>query len=92
MTISQLIISLLPGGKLPVVPNFADAEVPAASAASSDVFTLANAPTPPISLHLSLNGIRLTAGQDYTLAANTITMDAAITPGTTDVFVADYRF
>ena len=32
------------------------------------------------------------AGQDYTLAGNTITMGAAETPAAGDVFVCDYRY
>jgi hypothetical protein len=56
------------------------------------VFTLAQSPNPPTSLHLYLNGIRLTAGQDFSLVENTITINAGETPATNDVFVADYRY
>ena len=92
MTLQQLEQDLLAGFKIPAATNFVDAEVPAVSAASSDVFTLSQTPNPPISLHLYLNGIRLTAGQDFTLVGNTITINAAETPTSNDVFVADYRF
>jgi hypothetical protein len=92
MTLAQLEAELLSGLVIPKPINFADAEVPTPSVPSSNVFTLANTPNPPISLHVYLNGVRLTAGQDFTLVGNTITIDAAETPGVNDVFVADYRF
>lgn len=92
MTLAQLEAELLNGLVIPKAVNFVDAEVPTPSTPSSDVFTLANTPAPPISLHVYLNGIRLTAGQDFTLVGNTITIDAAETPGINDVFIADYRY
>lgn len=64
----------------PVVPNFADEEIPGGLIDGMNVtFTLANAPNPAASLLLSLNGMlqHQGIGFDYTLSGNTITMSLA---------------
>lgn len=40
----------------------------------NDTFTLANTPAPATSLQLTLQGVLLIAGTDYTLSGDTITM------------------
>jgi hypothetical protein len=72
--------------------SFADAEVPGGLINGVNVtFTLANAPTPAVSLQLTRNGLTLTAGIDYTLTASTITFLAGATPQTGDGLIAWYR-
>lgn len=56
-------------------PNFIFDEMPQGSFDSvNKVFTLIGAPSPPTSLQLYLNGSLLSAGTDYSLSGNTITM------------------
>ncbi len=71
-------------------PVFVDSETPSGTINGSNVtFTLANTPTAG-SLHLYLNGARLSAGGvDYTLATATITF--VVAPKTGNIMLADYR-
>jgi hypothetical protein len=59
---------------------------------TNDAFTLANTPTTG-TLRLFKNGIRQRAGSgnDYTLAADTITFEAGNVPQTGDILLADYK-
>jgi|ERR1017187_1346461 hypothetical protein len=73
--------------------NFSDVETPSGLLNSSNVtYTLTNAPNPPASLNLFLNGIWQLegAGNDYALSGNTITMGVA--PPSTYVMRASYRY
>lgn len=54
----------------------------------NDTFTLVAAPNPPGSLILERNGITLTEGNDFTLAANVITFLAGAIPITGNLVVA----
>jgi hypothetical protein len=57
-----------------------------------DTFTLANAPSPALSLHLTKNGqLMLAAGSDFTLTTNSIVFVAGAIPLTGDVLRASYR-
>lgn len=94
-TFTQLTAEII--GFIPVVktPTIVDAEVPVAAAATTGLasqFTLANTPNPPASLHLYLNGIRLTSGVDYTLTGNAVAIANGGSVASNDVFGADYRF
>lgn len=80
----------------PVVPNFADAEVPIGIIDGTNAtFTLAHPPKPTASLILWRNGIGQTQGKDYTLSGSTITFLAASAPQTganVDALIAWYRW
>lgn len=70
-----------------------ESETPAGTIDGTNVtFTLANAPVAG-TLKLYKNGMRQNAGagNDYTLATNTITFLAGNIPQTGDVLLADYR-
>jgi len=72
--------------------NFVDNETPGGDLDGMDVtYALADAPSPVASLHLYMNGLRLSEGgsNDYTLSGSTITFTSA--PISTDVILADYR-
>jgi hypothetical protein len=73
---------------------FADAETPLGTFDGvNTVFRLLHVPDPPLSLELILNGVVLTQGIDYTLAANVITFTSP--PSETfadDPFLASYRY
>ena len=74
--------------------NFADAEVPSGTVDGANaVFTLLHTPV-GASLELARNGLTLKAGagNDYTLAAGTITFQAGAIPQTGDTLQAWYRF
>ncbi len=86
-----LLASYRYGGLLPGV-TFVDAETPAGSINGvNTTFTLANTPSSPGSVHLYLNGLRMSPGVDFTISGNTITFLAGSTPQTGDVLVASYR-
>jgi hypothetical protein len=53
-------------------------------------FTLVNVPVPARSLHLYMNGLRLSSAGDYSLSGAGITFVAA--PHASSVLLADYRF
>jgi len=81
------------GGGSGLLPSFSDSETPSGAINGSNLmFILAFAPSPAASLDLSLNGLLMKQGVDYTLSANTVTFLAASTPQTGDVMVASYRY
>lgn len=72
---------------------FADNEVPMGILNSvNSSFTLANVPNPPSSLHVSLNGLRLTPASDFTLTGPVITFIGIDVPNAGDHILADYRY
>lgn len=74
------------------LPVFIEAETPAGTIDGTNLaFTLASTPGPLVSLRLFRNGIRLTQGSDYTIAANKITFVQGAQPQAGDVLLADYR-
>jgi len=72
--------------------NFADGEIPTGAVNGSNVtFTLANAPSPALSLQLFLNGQLLSpVGVDYTLVTATITLNTA--PPVGSMIICWYRY
>jgi hypothetical protein len=81
------------GSATGVYPGFSDAEVPSGAInGSNTVFTLAFTPSPAGSLELYLNGLRLDAGVDYSLSANTVTFFVGSTPQAGDLLLASYRY
>ncbi len=75
-----------------LLPTYRDAETPGGIVDGSNaVFTLAAAPLPAASLQLNRNGVSLTQGPDYTLAAGNITFAAGAVPQPGDVLTAWYR-
>lgn len=75
------------------VINFADDIVPDGTIdGSNDVFTLPQAPNPPASLDLYLNGLHLTPGIAYTLEGDTITYETAYIPAVGDTHISSYRY
>ena len=73
--------------------NFADSEVPAGAQNGSNLtFTVQAAPNPSNSLKLYRNGIRLSAGSDYHLVGNVVTLVVSSAPLPSDTLVADYRY
>ena len=76
-----------------VFPGFADSEAPSGAInGSNTVFSLAFSPSPAGSLELYLNGLRLDANIDYSLASNTITFFTGSTPQAGDLLLASYRY
>lgn len=72
--------------------GFVDAEIPGGAANGSNTsFTLANAPSPALSLELFRNGLLMSQGGDYTLSSNAITFLSASIPQTGDVLLTSYR-
>jgi hypothetical protein len=55
------------------------------------VFTLSQSPSPGASLTVFLNGLRMSAGVDYTLSGTTITFASASVPQTGDILLCSYR-
>jgi hypothetical protein len=73
-------------------PNFSDAEVPVGLVNGANVsFTLNAVPIPTASITLYRNGVLQKAGQDYSLAGNSIQFLAGSTPQTGDTLLASYR-
>ncbi|MGA2739730.1 MAG: hypothetical protein ABSG65_20100 [Bryobacteraceae bacterium] len=73
-------------------PNFTDAEVPAGLVNGANVsFALSMVPVPTSSLYLYRNGVLQKAGQDYTLAGNSIQFLVGSTPQASDTLLASYR-
>jgi hypothetical protein len=73
-------------------PNFTDAEVPAGLVNGANVsFTLSSGPIPTSSVALYRNGVLQKAGQDYSLAGNTIQFLTVSTPQIGDTLLASYR-
>ena len=86
-----LLASYRYGGTLAGV-TFVDAETPSGSINGvNTTFTLATTPSSPGSVHIYLNGLRMSPGVDYTISGSTITFLAGSTPQTGDVLVASYR-
>ncbi|HML15470.1 MAG TPA: hypothetical protein VK419_00530 [Bryobacteraceae bacterium] len=76
-----------------IVPSYSDDETPSGAINGSNTsFTLVNAPSPPASLSLYLNGLLMTQGIDYTLSGNAISFLTASTPQSGDLLVASYRY
>jgi len=81
------------GGGGGIFTNFSDGEVPTGAVnGANTVFTLAFPPSPPASLELFLNGLRMRSGADYQLSGNTVTFFVASTPQTGDLLLAAYRY
>ena len=73
-------------------PLFSDAETPGGLINGiNGAFTLARAPSPTASLSLSLNGLELAQGIDYTLGGSTITFNGAV-PQSGDILLGSYRY
>jgi hypothetical protein len=73
-------------------PTFVDGETPAGLINGvNSVFTLANSPNPPESLHIYRNGLLLKSGTDYTLSTNTINFLSGAIPQAGDLLTAVYR-
>lgn len=73
---------------------FVDAATPTGTVdGSNNVFTLASAPNPSVSLQIYRNGAlqRPGSGNDYVLSGSTITFQTGATPQTGDVLLAYYR-
>jgi hypothetical protein len=72
--------------------QFVDGELPGGLQNNvNQTYNLAQAPNPPASLDLTLNGIRQQQGVNYTLAGSTIVYLTSI-PGPADVQLAYYRY
>jgi hypothetical protein len=73
--------------------NFADSEIPAGALNGVNLqFTIQAPPNPSNSLKLYRNGIRLSAGPDFTLVGNVITLTTSNVPQSSDTLAADYRY
>jgi hypothetical protein len=85
-TLSATVASLVP------VPTFVDFEIPAGSIdGTNPVFVLSAAPSPASSLVLHKNGMKLSAGGDYSISGNTILFAAGAVPQPGDLIVSSYR-
>ncbi|HET8548800.1 MAG TPA: hypothetical protein VFL57_12375 [Bryobacteraceae bacterium] len=72
---------------------FVDGETPGGVIDGANVtFTLASVPAPASSLLLFRNGLLLRPGLDYSLSAQTITLNTASAPAPADTLIANYRF
>ncbi len=81
------------GGGGGVSGAFADAETPGGTLnGTNTTFVLTHTPDPASSLTVFRNGLRMAAGVDYTLSANTITFFVASVPQTGDQLLANYRY
>lgn len=73
--------------------TFVDEEIPTGTIDGVNAaFTLTQSPNPAKSLQLFKNGIAMTPGVDYNLAANTITYVAGAIPQAGDAHVCWYRY
>lgn len=73
---------------------FVDAATPTGAIdGSNNVFTLASAPNPSVSLQIYRNGAlqRPGSGNDYVLSSNTVTFQTGATPQSGDILLAYYR-
>jgi hypothetical protein len=85
-TLSATVASLVP------VPTFVDFEIPAGSIdGTNPVFVLSAAPSPASSLVLHRNGMKLSAGGDYSISGSTILFAAGAVPQPGDLLVSSYR-
>ena len=72
--------------------DIVDAETPSGVVDGANaVFTLADAPSPPASLELYLNGIRQKADFDYVLSGNKLQFVSAAVPQPGDTLLGSYR-
>lgn len=72
--------------------SFVDADTPAGIVDGSNrAFLLTASPNPTASLMLYRNGVLLKAGQDYSLAVQTVTFIPELTPAPGDTLLATYR-
>jgi hypothetical protein len=77
---------------LPSVPTFVDSETPVGVIDGSNAsFVLSAAPSPPTSLVVYRNGMRLSPGADYSLSGNTIVFTKGAIPNLGDSINATYR-
>lgn len=78
----------------PIAASFST-EIPSGAIdGTNTVFALAHPPNPPASLRLYRNGLRMSAGNDFTLTGNTISFvnDPNAIPEPGAVLIADYRW
>jgi len=72
--------------------SFVDQETPSGTMDGVNAaFTLSQTPNPTTSLAVYRNGVRLTAGEDYTLSGATITFITGLQPQPGDILVCFYR-
>jgi hypothetical protein len=81
------------GGGTSAGSNFVDGEVPSGIINGLNVtFVLAHIPSPASSLHLFLNGVRLSSPLDYSVTAFSGSVVFATAPRPSDQIFADYRY
>ncbi len=74
------------------IPSFADSEIPGGTINGANTsFTLANSPSPVLSLRLYKNGMLLQQNADYTLSGANITFANGAVPQNGDSLLASYR-
>jgi hypothetical protein len=86
-------VSLPPGTQIAYLQSvqFSDDETPAGAVDGvNKIFTWANAPSPPSSLMVFLNGVKQSLGGDYTQAGAATTMNTA--PPVGSVITGSYRY
>jgi hypothetical protein len=72
--------------------GFVDQQIPTGAINGVNItFTLSQTPSPSASLTVSLNGLHLSAGVDYTLAGAVITFLSGTVPQTGDILLCSYR-
>jgi hypothetical protein len=77
---------------LPSVPTFVDSETPVGLIDGvNPTFALSAAPSPPTSLIVYRNGLRLTPGSDYSLSGNIIVFTKDAIPNSGDLITVTYR-
>jgi hypothetical protein len=77
---------------LPSVPTFVDSETPVGLVdGSNPTFVLSAAPSPPTSLVVYRNGMRLSPGSDYSLSGDTIVFTKGAIPNVGDLINSTYR-
>lgn len=82
-----------PGSGTGTGGNFADGELPQGYLDGQNrIFSLAQAPNPPQSLHVYYNGLRLTSGVDYSVSGAQFVWLRSYAPQSTDSLLTDYRY
>jgi hypothetical protein len=77
---------------LPSVPTFVDSEAPVGLLdGSNPIFVLSAVPSPPTSLVVYRNGMRLSPGSDYSLSGNIIVFTKGAIPNVGDLINVTYR-
>jgi hypothetical protein len=72
--------------------GFVDQQIPTGAInGSNTAFTLSQTPSPGASLTVFLNGLKMNAGVDYTLAGTAITFASASVPQSGDILLCSYR-